>query len=78
MRLDAVITKYTTYRKAFGERFHTNAQILKSFCRAIGGETEITDILPEQVNNFLNGTRPITASWHVRYDALHGFYRYAL
>jgi integrase/recombinase XerD len=78
MRLHDMITNYTAYRRALGERFHTNAQALKSFCRAIGGETELTDILPEQVNNFLNGTGPITASWHVRYDALNGFYRYAL
>ena len=78
MRLDAIITDYIAYRKALGERFHTNPQILKSFCRASGGETEVSDIRPEQVNTFLNGTGPITASWHVRYNALLGFYRYAL
>ena len=27
MRLDAVIANYTAYRKALGERFHTQAQI---------------------------------------------------
>ena len=78
MRLDAMITKYIIYRQALGERFHTNAQALKSFCRAIGGEMELADIRPEQVNDFLNGTGPITASWHVKYNALFGFYRYAL
>ena len=78
MRLDAVIANYTAYRKALGERFRTQAQILKSFCRAIGGETEVTDILPEQVNTFLNGTGPIKPFWHAKYDVLVGFYRYAL
>jgi len=78
MRLDAVITNYIAYRKTLGERFHTNAQILKSFIRFIGGEIEINDIRPDQVNPFLNGTGPITASWHVKFNALLGFYRYAL
>jgi integrase/recombinase XerD len=78
MQLDAMITTYITYRQALGERFNVNAQILKSFCRAIGGKTETADIRSEQVNNFLNGKGPITASWHVRYNALLGFYRYAL
>ena len=50
MRLDAAIVNYTACRKALGERFRTQAQILKSFCRAIGGETEMMDILPEQVD----------------------------
>lgn len=78
MRLDVVITNYTAYRRSLGERFHSNAQILKSFCRAIGGETDVTDILPEQVSRFLDGKGPITVYWHLKYDALLGFYRYAL
>ena len=78
MRLDNGITNYIAYRQTLGERFHTNAQILKSFSRSIGGEVELNDIQPEQVNTFLNGTGPITSSWHVRFNALLGFYRYAL
>ena len=78
MQLDAMITTYITYRQSLGERFHNNAQTLKSFCRAIGGKTEAADIRTEQVNDFLNGKGPITASWHDKYNALLGFYRYAL
>lgn len=78
MRLDVAITNYLAYRKSLGDRFHTNEGILKSFCRAIGGETEVTDIRAEQVSAFLNGAGPITASWHIKHDALLGFYRYAL
>ena len=78
MRLETVVSTYVNYRKALGERFHTNAQILKSFCRAIGGESEIENIQPEQASVFLNGTGTITASWHVRFNALQGFYRYAI
>jgi site-specific recombinase XerD len=78
MQLDAAITQYIVYRQALGERFHVNANILKSFCRAVGGETPIIEIPSDHVNEFLNGTGPITASWHVRYNALLGFYNYAL
>lgn len=78
MRLDLAITNYLAYRKALGDRFHTNERILKSFCRAIGGETEITDIRAEQVNTFLNSAGPMTASWHIKHGVLLGFYRYAL
>jgi len=78
MRLDTVITNYIAYRRALGERFITEANRLKSFCHAIGGETELSDILPEQVNSFIRGTGPITLTWHAKYDALAGLYHYAL
>lgn len=78
MKLDEAIAKYVAYRKALGDRFGTQAACLKSFCRAIGDEVEVTDILPEQVNTFLNGTGPITLTWQSRYGALAGFYLYAI
>ncbi len=78
MRLDTALTNYCAYRKALGERFHTNEGILKSFSRAVGPELEVAAIEPEQVKAFLDGTGPLTASWHVRHNALLGFYRYAL
>ena len=30
------------------------------------------------MSSFLNGTGPLTASWHVKHNALVGFYRYAI
>lgn len=78
MRLDVAIANYTAYRRALGERFKTQADWLRSFCRTIGGEKEVSDILPEQVNTFINGTGPVTLTWHSKYDALAGFFHYAL
>jgi integrase/recombinase XerD len=78
MRLDVTIANYTAYRRALGEGFRSQEHLLKFFCRAIGGETELTNILPEPVNTFLNGTGSITSTWHVKYNVLAGFYRYAL
>jgi integrase/recombinase XerD len=78
MRLDIAIANYTAYRRALGVRFRSQGDWLKSFCRAIGGETELTGILPEQVNRFINGTGPITSAWHVKYKVLTGLYHYAI
>lgn len=78
MRLAAAMINYFTYRQALGERFDTNQRILKAFCHKIGNELEMTAIEPERVTAFLNGSGPLTASWHVRHNALQGFYQYAL
>jgi site-specific recombinase XerD len=78
MQLDTALTNYRTYRQALGERFHTNERILNSFCRAVGAHLAMTEIQPEQVTAFLQGTGPLTASWHVKHNALLGFYRFAL
>jgi site-specific recombinase XerD len=44
----------------------------------MGPGTTITDVSSDKVNVFLAGKGPLTASWHVRYNALRGFYRYAV
>jgi site-specific recombinase XerD len=78
MRLHAAVTQYVTYRKSLGERFLTNESILKRFARETGPKANLSDVQPESVNNFLSGTGPITSNWHAKYQALLGFYRYAL
>lgn len=70
--------QYGVFRKTLGERFETNGRQLKAFCRFMGPDTTIADISPDKVNVFLAGRGPLTASWHVRYNALRGFYRYAV
>ena len=78
MTLRSAVEQYTAFRKTLGERFRTNAQVLKAFCRAVGEDSPLVDISPETVSVFLAGTGPLTASWHVRHNALLGFYRYAI
>lgn len=77
MILQIVVDQYAAFRKTLGERFRTNAQVLKAFCRAIGQDTNLSDISPDKVSEFLAGKGPLTTSWHVRHNALLGFYRYA-
>lgn len=60
-----------------GSRFRTEATILKAFCKTVG-DVAITDVEPQQVESYLAGTGPVTRYWHRKYEALSGFYRFAL
>ncbi len=77
MILQKAVTDYVAFRKTLGERCKTNAHVLQAFCRTLGENTLLEEVSSECVSAFLAGTGPLTASWHVRYNALRGFYRYA-
>jgi integrase/recombinase XerD len=76
--LASACEQYGAFRKTLGERFETNARQLRAFCRFMGPNTTLADVSAGKVNVFLTGRGPLTASWHVRYNALRGFYRYAV
>ena len=79
MRLHAAVNQYITYRQSLGERFRTDGFILNAFACTMGKKIALTDVKSESVRKYLAGTAPaITANWHRRYYALHGFYKYAL
>jgi integrase/recombinase XerD len=78
MNLRELIERYVVYRQTLGERFKTNASILRAFGRAIGVSAAVTDVRQEQVDSFLLGVGPVTSAWYIKYSALLGFYRYAL
>jgi len=56
MTLQSAVEQYTAFRKTLGERFRTNAQVLKAFCRVIGEDAALADVSPETVSAFLAGT----------------------
>ena len=62
-----------------GMRFHTETASLKAFCRSLG-EIDIREVQPQPVLAFLSGERkgPVTATWHLKFKILTGFYRFAL
>lgn len=78
MNLQMICQQYAVFRKTLGECFVTNGSTLKAFCRAMGPGIDIAEVSPKKVNAFLVGKGPLTTSWHVRYNALVGFYRYAI
>jgi|SRR5665213_54622 len=77
MNIKSAVDGYIDFRKSLGERGTTNAYVLRSFCRAVGQDASMEDISPDAVRDFLAGAGPLTASWHVKHNALLGFYRYA-
>lgn len=78
MKLLKAVANYVAYHKALGELFLTNEQILKSFVRAIGQRANLSDVKPKQVNVFLYGIGSLTSTWHVKHQALRGFYSYLI
>jgi len=78
MSLQQLIERYVRYRQALGERFKTNASVLRAFGRTIGPRADIGDIRAGQISAFLAGAGPVTSAWHIRHNALKGFYRYAI
>jgi integrase/recombinase XerD len=78
MNTQQLIERYITYRQSLGEQFRATACILRVFGRSVGSHAEVGDVRPEQVSIFLAGRGPITRYWFAKYDALRGFYRYAV
>jgi integrase len=77
MKLARVVHDYVTLKQSMGSRFRTEATLLKAFCKALG-DVAITDVEPQQVESYLAGAGPVTRHWHRKYEALSGFYRFAL
>jgi site-specific recombinase XerD len=77
MKLYQLATEYITFKQSMGMRFRAESVILKAFCRAMG-EIDIIQVTPNSVQKYLTGTGPITTFWHRKFDALSGFYRFAL
>jgi integrase len=78
MNLQQLIERYIAYRQSLGAQFRADACMLRVFGRSVGSHAEIGDVRPEQVSIFLAGHGPITRYWFAKYDALRGFYRYAV
>ncbi len=78
MKLCDALSQYETFRKSLGERFSVNGNILAGFRRAIGPDTLLAGIGPERVAEYLAGRGSLTSTYHIKYNALRGFYRYAI
>jgi len=77
MTLSELIELYVTFKRSLGLIYRSEAQVLQAFCRAIG-DRNVVEVLPSQVRAYLDGTGPITSSWHTRFRVLHGLYQFAL
>jgi integrase/recombinase XerD len=77
MNLQSLIKEFIAYRQSLGEQW-TSSCHLHNFGRFVGADVEVANVSPEQVNGFLEGTGPITLSWHITLSSLRSFYQYAV
>jgi integrase/recombinase XerD len=78
MNINDLVTHYVSVRRTMGERCKGGEDILRSFCRAVGLRKHVTEIRVKAVAAFLDGTGPITATWHLKYSVLKGFFQFAI
>jgi len=77
MKLPEAVAAYVAYKQSLGMRFATEARTLKSFHRTLG-DIDMRAVDSDCVYAFLAGKGPITAFWHRKFNALRGFYRFAI
>jgi integrase/recombinase XerD len=78
MNIEDLVTQCLEYRRALGERYESKGRWLRCFCRAVGPQTPLASITTAAVNSFLSGHGPATRSWHDKYYALKGLFRFAI
>lgn len=76
MKLSEAVDRYAAHRQAIGMRFSTEKKILKSFCRNYG-QSDLEQIQPEHVRDFILGTGPVTLTCRVKRSTLLGFYHFS-
>lgn len=77
MKTSMIVAQYIEFKRSLGMRLQAEAAILRSFCEAVNA-LDITDVDPQSVRMFLDGTGPVTAYWFSKYYALNAFYRFAI
>lgn len=79
MNVTDLIKSYIDYRHSIGEKFETNARILRAYVKFIGPEVEYTDITEELNVKFLyHPVNYLTAHWFVKHTALKGLFNWCV
>ena len=76
MKTKNLVQRYVETRRILGMRFKSQAVILHSFSRTVGGK-DAADVSPVEVLGFLNGKGPLTTYWYHKASALRGLFRFA-
>ncbi len=77
MNLRKFVVEYVELKHSMGMRFNAERVILNAFCKSLGN-IDIQNVKPDSVIAYLSGRGPITSFWHRKFEALNGFYRYAI
>ena len=77
MNLRDLVVEYVELKQSMGMRFEAERVILNAFCQSLG-TIDIKEVKPNSVRTYLSGIGPLTSFWHRKFEALTGFYRYAI
>lgn len=78
MNINDLVTRYVAFRRMLGERCNATEESLRSFCRAVGPQTDVRHIRLKAVAAFLGCAGTITRTWYFKYSILKGFFRFAV
>jgi integrase len=79
MKVREMIEQYISYRKSLGEKFITNACILRGFVKYMGAESDVYSITMDRSESFLYApTGKVTANWFCKHTALKGLFQWAM
>jgi integrase/recombinase XerD len=76
MKISKIVSKYISHKHALGQRFRSEAAILRSFCKVVG-DGPISNVDEETVLAFLYGSGPITVYCEKKHRVLSGLNRFA-
>lgn len=76
MKISKIVFKYISHKQALGQRFRSEAAILRSFCKVVG-DGPIFNVDEETVRAFLYGSGPITVYCEKKHRVLSGLNRFA-
>lgn len=80
MNLKLAGLEYVALKQSMGMRFETEATILRAFVKQMGDALAVATVTSKDVLRYLNGHKgdPVTLFWHRKYDALKGFWEFAI
>lgn len=78
MKLITIINEYIALKQSLGNNYKICGGRLRYYCRSIGYNIDIEEVIPEQVDLFFSRYPSITRSWYEDYKVLSGFYKYAI
>ncbi len=77
MKLSELVESYLLLKQSLGMRFGAEGRVLRAFSKALG-DIDVLEVGKPQVLTYINGEGPVTIFWHRKFEALTGFYRFAL
>jgi integrase/recombinase XerD len=77
VKVATLVNDYVGFKRALGMRYRSQGAVLNAFARSMG-DIKIGEVTSAATQAFIAGRGPLTASWHQRFTALNGLYRFAI